>query len=305
MIKWLIKKIILFSQRVPLFRARGSYSFSKTFRPKSDLADPYLYVENEFDDYQVLVDYLKPFNLMDNLRRKTVLDFGSGHGGRSFWFAQYAGFVEGIEIHQSLVDISTEYAGRKNIQNIHYSVGSETKIAFADQYFDVIISFDVLEHVQKPDLIMAEFQRVLKKGGIAIVIFTPYYGMFSHHLNYVTLFPALHWLFSPHDLVEAVNELLIEYPPFAALHIDQQPGPGVSYNGKRLCLPTLNGLTAREYKGIVASLNFEIITLKFTPILSKFPILGTFGKMMNRILNYIPGFEEYFSHNVVSILRKP
>lgn len=299
-----IKKIILFSQRFPLFRARGSYGY--TLQPQMDegLSEEFRRSETEFQDETPYRTYLKSLNLQDEIRQKTVLDFGSGYGGRTVWYARDARRVEGIEIKSRLVDISNEYAKKKQAANVRFTLGGETRIAFPDEYFDIVITFDVLEHVKQPDRILQELHRVLKRNGLAIIIFTPYYGMFEHHLNYITLFPALHWFFSPQKLIDAINDLLCNEPRFQTLQMPKQPSPVLSYNGKRKCLPTLNGLTVREYKRLIRSLGFEIMEFKTTPILEKFPILGSAGKIVNRIINRIPGCNELFSHNVVSILRK-
>ncbi|MCL6590053.1 MAG: class I SAM-dependent methyltransferase [Firmicutes bacterium] len=301
---WLIRKLIAFSQWLPAFRARGSYSYSKRFlKHNQGLKLPYPRSECEFQDHESLEANIHPFNITGLIRGKTVLDFGSGYGGRTVWYAQYAKFVDGIEIFPSLVDISKKYALSKKTLNVNFSLGSEESIAFPGEYFDVIISFDVLEHVKRPDLIMAEFQRILKKGGLAIVIFTPYYGMFAHHLNYITLFPGLHWFFSPRDLIAAINELLESHPKFKALGIQKQPAPVESFNGKRQCLPALNGLTLPEYKDLVRQCDFEILELKSNPILARIPCFRFMRNIFQKLNQWL-GLEEQLSYNLVSILRK-
>lgn len=302
--QWLIKKIILFSQKFPFFRARGSYSYSKDIQIMGGLPDKFKLSETEYQDEASYDIYFKSIDLSELIKDKIVLDFGSGYGGRAVWYAQHAHFVEGIEIFQTIINISNEYAAIKNTNNVRFTLGEETKVAFNDNYFDVIISLDVLEHVKRPDLILKEFHRILKKDGLAIVIFTPYYGMFNHHLNYITLFPALHWFFSPQSLIDAINDLISSHPRFEKLGIAKQPNPISSYNGKRGCLQALNGLTIHEYKDLIKSLDFEIIELRTTPILTRFPIFGPVGESLNKAICRFPGCNEFFSHNLVNILRK-
>jgi SAM-dependent methyltransferase len=43
------------------------------------------------------------------------------------------------------------------------------RLPFADNFFDLLVSIDVHEHLQKPELLAAEFFRVLKPGGRAVV----------------------------------------------------------------------------------------------------------------------------------------
>jgi ubiquinone/menaquinone biosynthesis C-methylase UbiE len=300
--KWLIKELIILSQRIPLFQARGSYSSLKDTSDKQ--FSKFAKSETEFNDEENFLSNLGTFNFKQQIEQKLVLDYGSGYGGRSVWMAKQARWVEGVEINPSQVEISQEFALYKNVKNVNFSLGSEEKIFFGDNYFDVIVSFDVLEHVKRPDLIIKEFFRVLKDDGIAILIFTPYYGMFSHHLNYITLFPALHWLFPPKALIDSINELIEEHPKLSQLAINKQPQPSLSYNQKRECLPMLNGLTKPEYIEIIKQNGFKILELKSTPILEKFAVVGKAGITINQILNKIPGLDEYLSHNLVSVISK-
>jgi ubiquinone/menaquinone biosynthesis C-methylase UbiE len=260
--------------------------------------------ELEFNDHENFLANLGSLDFHQCIEQKLVLDYGSGYGGRAVWMASQARFVEGVEIHQSTVDLSNEFARYKGVENVNFTLGSEDKIFFEDRYFDVIVSFDVLEHVKKPDLLIKEFFRILKDDGIVILIFTPYYGMFSHHLNYITLFPGLHCFFSPQSLIESINELLEDHPTFAKLSISKQPQPSLSYNQKRECLPSLNGLTKPEYIQLIQQAGFHTIHLKSTPILEKFPLLGKIGIAVNQFINNQSGLDELFSHNLVSILSK-
>ncbi len=167
------------------------------------------------------------------------------------------------------------------------------------------MSFDVLEHVARPDVIIAEICRVLKKGGLAILIFTPYYGMFAHHLNYISLLPCLQWFFSPDDLTSAVKDVLDSNDALRAAAGDVQLTPGISFSANRKTLPTLNGMTKREFIELTRHCGFQTLRLDVTPILERNRIAGSVGSELNRWLNRIPGADELFSHNVVAILRKP
>ncbi len=300
--KWLIKQLIITSQQIPLFQARGSYSGLKTSSNSNN--NKFEKSELEFNDYENFLSNLESFDFFQCIEQKTILDYGSGYGGRAVWLAKQAKFVEGVEIHSSVVDISKEFSASRRVQNVNFSLGSDQEVLFEDNHFDVVISFDVLEHVKHPNIILKELFRVLKPQGIAILIFTPYYGIFSHHLNYITLFPGLHWFFSPYKIIDSVNDLLESHPKFSNLQISKQPKPSKSFNGKRDCLPGLNGITKQEYIELINSIGFQIIEMKSTPILEKFPLLGNTGVAINRMLNRFPSLDEYFSHNLVSILKK-
>jgi SAM-dependent methyltransferase len=299
-VRWLAKTVILLSQRIPVFAARGGYS---GLSAAPDPTDRFAKSEIELEDHQNFLANLSTLDFGALIGGRLVLDYGSGFGGRAVWMAASARQVEGVEIHLTMVEQSNQFAAMKGATNVRFTMGSEERILFADNYFDVVVSFDVLEHVERPDTILKELHRVLKPGGTAVLIFTPYYGLFSHHLNYISLFPGLHWIFSADTLIDAVNELLAQ-PEFARLGMDRRPPPHLSYNGKRLCLPSLNGLTRREYVELVRALDLRVVHMRATPILERYRILGAPGAALNRALSVIPGLDEAVSYNLVSILRK-
>jgi hypothetical protein len=136
-------------------------------------------------------------------------------------------------------------------------------------------------------------------------VFTPYFGAFSHHLNYMTLFPGLHWMFAPETNMAAVRSLL-QTPRFAHLAIDdfKLAAPRRSFNSKRTVLPTLNGMTGKEYASIVCDTGFSIETLRVRPLLEKFRILGRIGSRLNGLLCSLPYLDEMLSLNLISVLRK-
>jgi 2-polyprenyl-3-methyl-5-hydroxy-6-metoxy-1,4-benzoquinol methylase len=301
--RWLIRHIILASQNTAIFRARGEYSGLNN--DSAVVAGRFAKAEIEFNDQSNFLSNFRDFDFVECIRDRVVLDFGSGYGGRAAWMAKHARFVEGVEIVQAAVDLSDEFARSLAISNTRFSLGLEDELLFPDNQFDVIVSFDVLEHVTQPQAILPELFRVLKPDGTAVLIFTPYFGMFAHHLNYLTLAPALHWFFSPEQLVDVVNELLAAHPTFSGLGVPQQPTPVACHNRRRLCLPGLNGMTKPEYLALVKSAGFSIDYLRSIPVLEKFRVLGTVGRLINGALAQLPRCDEYFSFNLVSILRKP
>jgi ubiquinone/menaquinone biosynthesis C-methylase UbiE len=65
----------------------------------------------------------------------------------------------------------------------------EGKIPFEDNYFDFIVSNQVIEHVEDIDLTFAEFRRVLKPGGQILNIFPDKNIWREGHCG----IPFLHW----------------------------------------------------------------------------------------------------------------
>lgn len=95
---------------------------------------------------------------------RAVLDIacGTGYGCRILAEAG-ASFVLGIDIDVcafALQEIEEETA---------YCAADGTRLPIASEAFDLIASFDTLEHVQDDEAFVAEIRRVLKPGGLVIV----------------------------------------------------------------------------------------------------------------------------------------
>lgn len=49
---------------------------------------------------------------------------------------------------------------------VSYDLSTENKLPYADSFFEAVLIYDVLEHVENPGLILSEVNRVLKSGGV-------------------------------------------------------------------------------------------------------------------------------------------
>jgi SAM-dependent methyltransferase len=112
-------------------------------------------------------------------RAGRVLDAGCGTGGMMSRLKRYAAARDVVGIDFS------ETALRFCVQRQHKMLtrASVSEIPFADSTFDLITSFDVLQHVpdQKDAQAIAEFYRVLRPGGIAFIRVAAYQWMRSGH----------------------------------------------------------------------------------------------------------------------------
>lgn len=176
------------------------------------------------------------------LADKAVLDFGCGYGGKAVEYARHASHVAGVEPDPLHVETARLYASERGASNVTFKLCTQDSIPYPDASFDIVVSHDVLEHVNDPSTSLREIARVLKPGGTAYIAFPPYDGAMSHHLDYLTRMPALHWLVPPGLLVRIVN-LILRLRPNGT---DQQPAPKPSWDGSRKVLPSLNGLTSAQ-----------------------------------------------------------
>ena len=99
--------------------------------------------------------------------QSTVLEIGSGTGVLLHELRERGINVTGVEIRQELIDEGRRWFGDLPVQRVN-----GTALPFTDASFDVVMSFDVFEHIPDSDAHIAEVRRVLRPGG-AYILQTP------------------------------------------------------------------------------------------------------------------------------------
>jgi len=108
-----------------------------------------------------LCSYL--FNRFGMKKGDKLLDVGCGRGDFLKSFKDLGLNVYGIDIEKS----KSEIARNVEIYNCNFELNS---FPFEDNFFDIIFSKSVIEHLKTPDSFIKEIYRVLKPGGTAIVM---------------------------------------------------------------------------------------------------------------------------------------
>src|SRR5215216_2632659 len=107
--------------------------------------------------------------LVEELRLNPVglktLDIGCGGGILAEEFARLGCAVTGLDLSEPTLKAARLHAQETGL-SIDYRQGTAEALPFADGAFDVVYCCDVLEHVSKPDKVIAESARVLKPGGV-------------------------------------------------------------------------------------------------------------------------------------------
>jgi ubiquinone/menaquinone biosynthesis C-methylase UbiE/dsDNA-binding SOS-regulon protein len=97
---------------------------------------------------------------------KTVLDIASGEGYGTNMIAGVAAEVVGVDIDaETIANAQNKY--RKD--NLSFKTGSADQIPCESGYFDLVVSFETIEHHDRHHEMMAEIKRVLKPGGILLI----------------------------------------------------------------------------------------------------------------------------------------
>ncbi|MGO0906033.1 class I SAM-dependent methyltransferase [Clostridioides difficile] len=102
------------------------------------------------------------------IKGKKVLDVACGSGYGTFYISKFSQNVIGIDIDEKAIVFSKENYTSKNLE---YKRMSAYKMEFEDDFFDVVVSFETIEHISQEEQVkfLKEIKRVLKKDGILIV----------------------------------------------------------------------------------------------------------------------------------------
>jgi SAM-dependent methyltransferase len=299
----LARALIRAAQHTPL-RGVGGYS-AEAFESRG-VREQFPQATQEaraFEDFFNLFPGTWGASIKEMVREKDVLDFGSGYGGRSVEYAVrlQARSVCGVEPFERHVERGNAYAASRGASNCRFLLCSQDHVPLPDAAVDVVVSYDVLEHVQDPRVSLGELHRVLRPGGWVALVFPLYDGALSHHLDYVSRLPGMHWMFGPRTLIAAVNGLLSEEGAAARFGTAQQPQPQLSYDRSRLVLPTLNGLTGDSFERMLGG--FEVKLLYYRPMLAARKLIG----MPTRLLlkSGVRGrLRDAFTSNISCVLVK-
>src|SRR5579859_128505 len=133
-------------------------------------ADPYA-----FTKYKVIMSWLPD---QPGMR---VLNAGCGSGEMTMLLAQQSSWrVDAIDIDPEAIRLSQEIKGKLGLKNVTVSQASIEE--YAGREYDLIISNDVLEHIENDSRAVQKLAALLKPGGILCVSV-----------------PAAQWLYGYHD----------------------------------------------------------------------------------------------------------
>ncbi len=91
-----------------------------------------------------------------------VLELGSGEGYGASLLSQACREIVGLDIDEKVIEYSNHKYGNAKCSFKHYD-GSA--LPFPENYFDVVVSFQVIEHVEDDAGFVARIFKVLNKGG--------------------------------------------------------------------------------------------------------------------------------------------
>lgn len=114
--------------------------------------------------------------LRASVKDKRVLDAACGEGyGAALLKKWGAKSVDAIDIDKETLEKATALFGEKGVQ---FRCHTCEELPFEDDSFDVVCSFETIEHIDDPEAFLREIKRVLKPGGTAVISCPndPYYS---------------------------------------------------------------------------------------------------------------------------------
>jgi ubiquinone/menaquinone biosynthesis C-methylase UbiE len=110
---------------------------------------------------------------------KTILEVGVGAGTDHLQWARAGCRCHGVDLTEEAIETTRArfalYGFRSDLQRI-----DAERLPFADQSFDLVYSWGVIHHSERPEAIIAEIHRVLRPGGLFL-------GMLYNRRALVTL----------------------------------------------------------------------------------------------------------------------
>jgi len=123
--------------------------------------------------------------IKDLVCEKKVCDIACGDGYGSALLAQNAESVSGVDVDKATIKSAINNYS-KMADNLKFHTFDALNTGFTDNQFDIVVSFETLEHLAEHERLITEFKRILKPDGL-LIISTPdkkVYSEESHHNHY-------------------------------------------------------------------------------------------------------------------------
>lgn len=100
-----------------------------------------------------------------NLNKKNILDIGCFDGTFLSMITNRNNNFYGVDAS----DYAVKQSSKKGIQVKQFFFDDVTKIPFQDNFFDLIIAGEIIEHIYDTDFFLEEIRRLLKRNGFFLI----------------------------------------------------------------------------------------------------------------------------------------
>jgi len=217
------------------------------------------------------------------------LDLGCGSGELSLAFADLGAR------HVTGVDFLPRNIERARASAAHLGLDEAVKFVCADLYewapdgkYDVLLSFDALEHVDAPEALLGRMADFIAPGGVAVLAFGPlFHSPFGDHMwdFFRWQIPWRGVLFSEEAVLRVRRECF-------------RPTDTADSYGK--VAGGLNRIRYSEFLAHVRDSGWKFDYLAVNTFLKRLPPL----RLLSDFVTRVPRLQDYFVHNVYAVLRR-
>ena len=168
-------------------------------------------IASEVTSEERSLEQIQLFEKLTNvsIKNKTILEVGCGFGMTTTMLAKkYNAQAFGIEPDEKSYKIALKIFDKYNIEKNYLKHGVGEDLPFQDNTFDIVCSFNVLEHTNSPAKVLSESIRVLKKNGYLYFVIPNYGSFWEGHYGIL-------WIpYMPKWLAKLYVKLLFKRPDY-------------------------------------------------------------------------------------------
>jgi len=138
---------------------------------------------------EIAYDHIARYRLAERyVEGKITVDLGCGAGYGTYSLSKFTTDILGVDLSREAVAYADWSYG---VPGLRYEVGDVTNLPYEAGSFEAAVSFEVIEHLERPEALVEEVRRLLREDGI-FVTSTPDKQTYSNDRNSV----------NPHHLKE-------------------------------------------------------------------------------------------------------
>jgi len=123
---------------------------------------------NSIEEFIIFLKQKKAYQFArEHCKNSYVLDYGCGAGYGTALLSKNSNRIIGVDINEEVIDFCIK---TYNFHNLSFqNINNKYPLPFEDKLFDVIVTFQVIEHIHNVQTYLFELRRLLKDIGILFV----------------------------------------------------------------------------------------------------------------------------------------
>ena len=126
------------------------------------------YISSELDSFRKNAWKLQIGKHLNGRKGLEILDVGTGPGFFACILSEEGHHVTAIDSSEGMLEKARENAERLGVEPKYLQM-NVNRLDFQDQTFDVVVMRNVTWTLEHPEMVYAEFKRVLKEGGLLLI----------------------------------------------------------------------------------------------------------------------------------------